>query len=168
MVTARCRGSAAEFWRRRDRRPSGRRGSSVYAAAFLAGNRPNFPHLGHVGHCTISRFLGQWPCFSSGSSYPSAVGLPWPQGASQSRRNFTSNASSPKLRVHAESARWPLGYESYHPAARGPGLAPDREGTLPLGPPMTDQRPTLRKSVSRSAAGPRAGANTKRWPVSRE
>src|ERR1039457_7598343 len=64
------------------------------------------------------------------------------------------------LQVHAESARWPLGYESYHPAARGPGPTSDREWTLPLGPPMTDQTPTLRKSVSRSAAGPRAAGPT--------
>src|ERR1035437_7145538 len=49
------------------------------------------------GQFPTSRFHGQWPCFSSGSSYPSAVGLPWPHGRSQSRRNFTSNASSPKL-----------------------------------------------------------------------
>src|ERR1017187_8965214 len=52
------------------------------------------------------------------------------------------------LRVHAESARGPLGYESYHPAARGTGPTgptSDRKWTLPLGPPMTDPRPTLRK-----------------------
>ena len=32
-------------------------------------------------------------------------------------------SSNGVLRVHAESARWPLGYESYHPAARGTGHA---------------------------------------------
>jgi hypothetical protein len=67
VAMAHYRRSAGEFWRRRDRRPSGRRGSSVYTAATEdlgayppaesgAGDEVIMSIAGHVSRAMLSRY----------------------------------------------------------------------------------------------------------------